>query len=61
MFPKSMKYLKILGAKRVTQSKDHIRDPQMLGATIQNVVTRDLCTPVTDDYNLNFHGPKSIL
>ena len=61
MFPKSTKHLKILGAKRVTRSKDHIRDPQMLGATIQNEVTRDLCTPVTDDYNLNFHGPKSIL
>jgi hypothetical protein len=36
---KSRSHLKILGARRVTCSKSHTADPQMLGATVQNLVT----------------------
>ena len=37
-FSKNGNYLKILGARRTTQSKFHTKKPQILGATIQNSV-----------------------
>jgi len=37
-FQKSKGHLKIVGARRVTQSKFHNEYPQVLGTTIQNVV-----------------------
>jgi hypothetical protein len=48
-FSKFKKPLQILGARRVTWSKVHTEDPQILGATVQNLVitatgVRDLCT-----------------
>ena len=38
IFQKSMSHLKILGARRATWSKFHTQGPQILGATIQNLV-----------------------
>ena len=38
-------HLKILGATEVTRSKFHTQDPHILGATVQNVIDRVLCTP----------------
>jgi hypothetical protein len=43
IFQRSRHYLKILGTERVTRSKFHSEDPQILGATLQNLVTWDLC------------------
>ena len=40
-----MRHLRILGAERVTRSKFCTEDPQTFGATAQNLVARDLCTP----------------
>jgi hypothetical protein len=45
IFQKSRSHLKILGARRVTWSKFRTEDPQILGATVQNLVARDFCTP----------------
>ena len=39
IFQKSRGYFKILGTRRVTCSKFHTDDPQILGITIQNLVT----------------------
>jgi len=39
MLIKSWSYHKIPQARRVTQSKFHIQDPQTLGAPIQNLVS----------------------
>ena len=38
MFQKCKSHLKILGAWRVTWSKYHTKDPQVLGSTVQNLV-----------------------
>jgi hypothetical protein len=38
IFQKSRSYLKILGARRVTWSKFHSEEPQILGAMVQNLV-----------------------
>ena len=40
IFRKSRSHLKILGARRVIWSKLHREDPQILGATVQNVVAK---------------------
>jgi hypothetical protein len=40
IFQKSRSYLKILGAGRVRSSRFHTQNPQILGATLQNVVAR---------------------
>jgi hypothetical protein len=37
-FKKSKSHFKILGSRRVTWSKFHIQDPEILGATVRNVV-----------------------
>jgi hypothetical protein len=39
VFPKSQNYFQIQGDKKVTFRKFHIEDPQMLGATVNNLVT----------------------
>ena len=44
-FQKSRRHLKILGARTVKQHWFPNADPQILIATVQNVVTRDLCAP----------------
>jgi hypothetical protein len=36
---------KLLGTRRVTRTQLHTEDPQISGATIQNLVTRNLFTP----------------
>jgi len=36
---------KPFGARRVTRNQFHTEDPQISGATVQNLVTRDLFTP----------------
>jgi len=33
-----MRNLEIIGAERVTRTKFHVEDPQILSATVQNVV-----------------------
>ena len=38
-------HLKILGATGVTRTKFRTQYPQILGASVQNLVGRDLCTP----------------
>jgi hypothetical protein len=38
LFQKSKRHLKILGARRMTHSKFNNKDPQLLGATVQNSV-----------------------
>jgi hypothetical protein len=43
IFQRYRHYLKILGTERLTRSKFHSEDPQILGATVQNLVTWDLC------------------
>jgi hypothetical protein len=35
-----MNHLKILGARRVTWSNFHTDNPQILGASVQNIVAR---------------------
>jgi hypothetical protein len=45
IFQKHRIHLKILGAVRITRSKD----PQLSGGTVQNSVARDLCTPAIGD------------
>ena len=45
IFQKSVGNLKILGNRRVTWSSFHTEDPQIFGATIQNLIAWDLCTP----------------
>jgi hypothetical protein len=40
VFQKSRSYFKIMGTIRVTFCKFHTEDPQVLGTTIQNLVTR---------------------
>ena len=40
IFHKSRSHLRILGTGRVTRSKFHTDDPQILGATVQNPVAR---------------------
>jgi hypothetical protein len=44
-FQKSSSHLKILGARNVTWSKFHTDDPQILGATVQNLVVRATWRP----------------
>lgn len=39
---KSRSHLEILGVKKVTCSKLHIKDPKILSITEQNLVTQDL-------------------
>jgi len=39
-FQTSKSNLNILGARRVIGSKFHPKDPQVLGATVQNLVTQ---------------------
>jgi len=54
VFQKSRSHLKILGARRVTCGKSHTKGPQILRATVQNLVSRVaqvLCTP-----ELYFHS-----
>jgi hypothetical protein len=43
IFQRSRNYLKILGCERVTRSKFHSEDPQLLGANVQILVTWDVC------------------
>jgi len=38
IFQKSRNHVKILGAQRVTLSKFHTEDPQILGIIVQNLV-----------------------
>jgi hypothetical protein len=40
IFQKCRSHLKILGASRMTRSKFHTEDPQILGVTVENLVTR---------------------
>jgi hypothetical protein len=40
MFQKPRSRLKILGVKRMTRSKFHIEDPQILDDTVENIVAR---------------------
>jgi hypothetical protein len=40
MFGRYSNYLNILGAVRMTQFKFHIEDPQILGATVQNLLVQ---------------------
>ena len=42
---KSSSHLQLLGVTRVTWSKFHIEDPQILGATVQNLVARATWCP----------------
>ena len=42
---KSRSHLKILGARRVSKRKSYSQHPRMLGATLQNLVARNFCTP----------------
>jgi len=44
-FPKSNSHLKILVPRGLKQNKNYTEDPQVLGATVQNSVARDLYTP----------------
>jgi hypothetical protein len=37
-FSKNVSDLKILGVRRVRESKFHIEDPQILGTTVKNLV-----------------------
>jgi hypothetical protein len=53
IFQKSMSQLKILGARRVTSSKFHTEDPQILGAAAQNVVATATRRPGFMDPLLN--------
>jgi hypothetical protein len=48
MFQKYRNHVTILGPRRVTRSKFHAQDPQILGGTVQNLVSRDLCPPPPD-------------
>jgi len=53
IFQKSRNHLKILGSKRVTGSKFHTQDPQILVATLQSYLSRrpgQLVRP--------WHGPR---
>jgi hypothetical protein len=43
IFQRSKHYLKILGTERMTRSKFHFEDPQILGAILQNLVTWVVC------------------
>jgi hypothetical protein len=43
---KSSSHLKILGTRSVTQNKSHFEDLKVFGTTVQNLVARELCTPV---------------
>jgi hypothetical protein len=45
IFQKSRSQLKILGIRRITSSKFHTEDPQILGATAQNVVATTTRSP----------------
>lgn len=45
IFQKSSCHFKILSTIRVTRSKLHTKDQQILGITVHNLVARDLCTP----------------
>jgi len=36
---------KLLGARKVTRNQFQTEDPQISGATVKNLVTRDLFTP----------------
>ena len=42
IFQRCRHNLKILGTERVTRSKFHSEDPQILGATVQNLVAWDV-------------------
>ena len=44
-FHKSTGHLQIVGAIRVTRSKFHTENPQMLGVTVQNLVARATWRP----------------
>ena len=44
IYPKS--HLKILSVGRVTSSKFHAKDPQMLGVTVQDLVARTTWRPI---------------
>jgi len=43
IFQEISSYLKLLGTGRVTLSKFHSEDPQILGATVQNLFSWALC------------------
>jgi hypothetical protein len=50
-FRKPRRHLRILGARKVIQRKFHREDPDILGATIQNLVTSGemvstICAPL---------------
>jgi hypothetical protein len=45
LFKKSRSNLKILGAIRVTRSKSHTEDPQILGTTVPNIVSTAIWRP----------------
>lgn len=47
-FSKCRSHLKILGTIYVTWIKFHTVHPQILGTTLQNLVTWDLCTPANN-------------
>jgi hypothetical protein len=45
----------------VKWSKFHTEDPQILGATVQNVVAIDLCTPWFATRFISFHTLRSVI
>jgi C4-type Zn-finger protein len=45
IFQKSRSHLKIAGSRRMKRSRLRIKDPEILGATVQNSVARDVWTP----------------
>ena len=56
IFQKSSSYLKILGTGRVTWSKFHSEDPQILGATLQNLFSWPLCIMENNISNFELHN-----
>jgi hypothetical protein len=42
----------ILGARSVTWTQFHTKDPQLSGAAVQNLVARDLFSPDISFYNI---------
>jgi hypothetical protein len=51
IFQKSRTHRKLLGLRWVTLSRLQTEKPQILGATLQNLVARDSCTPTIHSFN----------
>lgn len=58
---KTGSYLKILGAGRLTLSKFHSEDPQILGATVQNLFSWALCIMEDNISKLGLHEDLYLL